>query len=546
MDVESDCGGNRFGAPRIRLVAAVLLLVLAAAGPARSASSVPATEIARRVLTRPVTLNDVVVRGDLDLQGRSTRGFTCRHCRFQGDLVGRRARIDRLDIAGSSVAGKFSFPAARFGSLDASNVGFAGIVDLRHAYVHKDAEFTGTTFAAPALFGQARSGQVSFDGAADFSLAWFRQLASFESVDFNTDASFSFARFDGVADFTNAEADGSIQFGRAIFGDGADFSNATFYGPTHFGRARFGGSADFGSATFNGRAGFAAADFRGASDFSQVTFSLPVSFESVHFGGTASFFAVQFRGAKQPQTSNDFDAMSADGRVDFSQADFGRDATFADSAPADLELAQATFEPRVQLDLNAIAPRSLELTVPQVLVAVHDYQPGDRARVLSLVEASAKARDDLGPANSAHYEHQVLVSDRFGAARRLADFVFYRWMAGYFVRPSNPLLVLLLVAAGLTLVRIGAESWRASARTSRFRALTARLGPAFSRAVRAVRHFPDRFVASLALVVPRRGETAAPIAYRVEALLYRVLVACALIGFANTNPTLRQMFDALR
>ena len=32
---------------------------------------------------------------------------------------------------------------------------------------------------------------------------------------------------------------------------------------------------------------------------------------------------------------------------------------------------------------------------------------------------------------------------------------------------------------------------------------------------------------------------------RLEMLTYRALVVCVLIGLANSNPTLRQMFDAL-
>jgi hypothetical protein len=32
---------------------------------------------------------------------------------------------------------------------------------------------------------------------------------------------------------------------------------------------------------------------------------------------------------------------------------------------------------------------------------------------------------------------------------------------------------------------------------------------------------------------------------RLEMLAYRALVVCVLIGLANSNPTLRQMFDAL-
>jgi hypothetical protein len=51
---------------------------------------------------------------------------------------------------------------------------------------------------------------------------------------------------------------------------------------------------------------------------------------------------------------------------------------------------------------------------------------------------------------------------------------------------------------------------------------------------------------TLALIGPNRGKDEQSRGRQVEVLVYRVLFACALIGLANSNPTLREMFDALR
>jgi hypothetical protein len=70
--------------------------------------------------------------------------------------------------------------------------------------------------------------------------------------------------------------------------------------------------------------------------------------------------------------------------------------------------------------------------------------------------------------------------------------------------------------------------------------------------VRRLRHphallarFLEGFLETLALIAPRRGDPGDRPARRVEVFIYRLLVVCALIGLANSNPTLRQMFDAI-
>ena len=77
-------------------------------------------------------------------------------------------------------------------------------------------------------------------------------------------------------------------------------------------------------------------------------------------------------------------------------------------------------------------------------------EPSSLPSVLAMIESSAKARGDLGVANDAHYESLVIASRNYSWPIRVLDFVFYRTFAGYLVRPFQPLLALLALAAVVT------------------------------------------------------------------------------------------------
>jgi hypothetical protein len=149
-------------------------------------------------------------------------------------------------------------------------------------------------------------------------------------------------------------------------------------------------------------------------------------------------------------------------------------------------------------------------------------QRSDREHVLELIEAGAKARGDLGVANDARFSLEVMQSRKDPWWKRAVNVVFFRVVAGYFVRPFHPILALLVLVAVVALVRVGRS--------------------ATGTAVRGLaRRFGHEFLDGLALILP--GGDAGQ--RRLETLAYRVLVVCALIGLANSNPTLREMFDAI-
>jgi hypothetical protein len=90
------------------------------------------------------------------------------------------------------------------------------------------------------------------------------------------------------------------------------------------------------------------------------------------------------------------------------------------------------------------------------------------------------------------------------------------------VRPWHPLLILLVIGLIVATVRV------------------------VSRRTRPGGGWTHTVFDTFALAGPRRGNGPEPRAVvRAETLVYRVLLVVALIALANSNPTLRQMFDAL-
>lgn len=155
--------------------------------------------------------------------------------------------------------------------------------------------------------------------------------------------------------------------------------------------------------------------------------------------------------------------------------------------------------------------------------------PQDRARVLRLIEAGAKAKGDLGIANDARYALEALESGDDALWRRIPNLVFYRLAAGYFVRPFHPIAALLVLVGLVSLFR-----------AARVRDTSSSLvGRAWARLC----IFWQEFLDALALI--GRGGGEARQSRRLEAFVYRLLVVCVLIGLANSNPTLREMFDAV-
>ena len=454
------------------------------------------------------------------------------------------------------------------GDLRASNVVFRGPLDLSGLHVTGDVDLRGAIFAQAALFGSPRGNPTKVDGDADFSLVTFYELADFERVTFKRSADFPLAQFRADGIFTEAVFQGQAVFQAAIFENEARFgggaSKRAFHRGTTFERASFRGNADFRQRKFMRSITFAGADFLGRADFGQTTFEREATFDRVVFAEGSSFTSTDFNGDRSDLSAS-FERATARGKIDFEDADFWTDAVFRNLGAPAVSFKDADFH-------GSTIPVMTGISTGDLLFPLDDVSrlnTEDRKPVLELVESSAKARGDLGLANDARFRLQVLASGGYWWGWRVLDFTLYRGVAGYFVRPRRPLLVLLALALAMTLYRElrrsnpGEHASTPTERTASTPAEGDGATPAEGagatsaeshvRADRLIRRplsgfwsFVGELLDTLAPIIPGKSDAAAAsTGRRLEVLVYRVLVVCALLGFANSNPTLRQMFDAL-
>ncbi len=183
------------------------------------------------------------------------------------------------------------------------------------------------------------------------------------------------------------------------------------------------------------------------------------------------------------------------------------------------------------LELDQLAASTLLLDVPTI-----DYVRGIavQERVLSLLEESAEAAGNLPLANDARFRRLAIQASRKGPVYRLFDRIVFREIAGYLVRPLYPLrasVILLLFGA---IVR-ALPTWWAD-RQANFRV--------FLRGL---------YASSRQGFVKRSGidwqaeevPTARTVAVGSEFLAHKVLIIVFLLSLGNSNPTVRQIIDAV-
>jgi uncharacterized protein YjbI with pentapeptide repeats len=493
--------------------------------------SMAASQIAKMLRTgHAMILASVTVRGRLELThvGTVRQPFKCRDCTFPRGL-------------------------------DAADVIFERTVDLSGSRIRGPADFGGATFEGPALFTAAPH-PAEFARRVNFRLAVFEDLATFDQATFHKLARFNLTRFRGEASFASSTF-ANVTFSGAALGGGAIFDSTTFDSHADFERTTF-GAVDFRGASFGSRAVFASATFGGAADYGDATFYRGAVFDEAQFGSGAAFVGTEFDG---PVLVASFERAGAAGSLDFSFAQFKPDLEPTTDADADrdrqdqplpalsfselvsggtVSFSSASFPPGFSIAMNRILAKNLVLGVADAsrVDDAGDKKMLNRRHVLELIESSAKARDDLLVANDADYELHVIAARNYGLVHRIFDVVVYRWIAGYFVRPLRPLVTLVLLALVLAAARLfrhrAPPRPHARRRHRRFHG--------FGRRSFAV--LVNEFLDALTRILPQRRTDESPTArlgHRIEAVTYRVLLACALIGLANSNPTLRQLVDAV-
>ena len=520
---------------RVAVCLGLVFFVAVTASEASAERDLSAAAFARIVRSGAAPVTGVRVVGDVALGSHVVRRLSCRNCQFEGDLIASGSTVEEtVDLAGSTVAGELDLSAAALkGGMHARGTTFNGIVDLRGAQMGGNADFSQATFAAPVLIGlSSRSAaRTTFAGDADFSLATFANLAMLEKSVFVHKVDFTLAKFKSDAVFAAVKAFHQATFTRATFDGAADYSESTFYGPSTFEGARFENQASFRLASFIRR----------------------TVFDGTGFGNGVTFLGAHFPKNASRDDADSFDGVQADGDLNFAFATFSRPVYFLHVvATGAFSFVPAALGSRPILHFEQVSADDFGMDVDSAMAAVeHDQTTDDRPAVLGLIESSARARDDLASANKAHYERQVLMSQHYPWWRHFLDFVFYRGIAGYFVRPFQPLIVLLALASVFTLFRMARARKPSAAPVSPRRSLTisyvgARVAQGADRAARALLEFISALLATLTLIAPaRKGSEPEREGRQIELWVYRVLFACALIGLANSNPTLRDMFDAV-
>jgi hypothetical protein len=277
-------------------------------------------------------------------------------------------------------------------------------------------------------------------------------------------------------------------------------------------------------------------------------------FTGAQLGDVASFLGAHFFAPSATAEAATFQGLSAARDLDFTFSKFlslGKPnpdrsdyvAFFGDLVCGGSLIFESTRFAPGPLNMQRLQAHDLVLDVG-VTSAIPDH--GQRRRVLRLIEASAKARGDLVTANDAHYTLRVDESRDYAFVPRALDYVFYRSIAGYFVRPFRPLVILFGVVALLSLLKTISDG-RVARAASKGKAAIGRARRVWLNGRRDCGTFLTCFLDKLGLIRPQRADskTAPPLQLRLEAFTYRLLVVCAVLGLANSNPTLRQMVETL-
>jgi hypothetical protein len=427
---------------------------------------------------------------------KAGRSITWSHITLCGDLNLNNALVNGLFECRDCVI---------VGKLLAEEATFKKTVDLSGVHAEQLVNMRGVIFDRPVLFDEGPKSKVAtFDAAANFSLATFGDFASFRGAVFKKRAVFDLARFRSDVTFA-PDPDGDT----ATFAQSASFQSALFADNANFTQAEFDGSAYFNDALFDGDARF-----------------LAVTFSGVYFDDARIAQSLDLTGVS-PSSLMSFMYTSAN-TLSF------RDAQFSTRG----------------LDFTHASIRTLILDVPDV-----SYVKGsdnDREAVLGMIEASALRQNDLGLANDAEFQQRVLASKHYDAVVHWLDVVFYRWIAGYLVRPWHPLIVLLIIGFGVFIARV---SWRVrnpagpvdvddlkSAGTGDTPSRPKRLA---NRVAEGGNALLDTTAAALPGRAAANGAESARFVSRTERFVFRALIVCVLIGLANSNPTLRQVLNSL-
>jgi hypothetical protein len=493
------------------LVAGMVLLACPLTTPPRVVS---ASDLVGRLASgQGVNEVDVVVQGELDLRplGTVALPFRCRGCTFSG-------------------------------TVDATDVVFQRVVDLSGSIVRGALLLTGAQFRGPFLLDETPGRRSEIHGPANLQLATFSDVASADGARVLGPADFTSAQFLRGASFAETEFGAEALFDRAQFGAATSFADGSSRGLS-MGRATFAGPAVFRQHTFHADADFTGTAFQGPVNFTLAEFERKALFDSVSFDRGATFRLVS-------AASGSFRSAQARGPLIFDGAVFVQGVSLAELSVTDLlSLRSIHVVANNGLELDQLAAATLLLDVPTV-----DQVRGIAVQqeMLGLLEKSAEAAGDLPLANDARFQRLTSEASRSGPAYQVFDRVVLREIGGYLVRPLYPLRAMLLVLIlGIT-IRTVPTWWRNPslplARGRRRRPRPTAGGESNMQVlVRALWVSGHQIVAKSPGVEwdneeAPSGRTAALWG---EYLAHKILIVLFVLSLGNSNPTVRQIIDAI-
>lgn len=355
------------------------------------------------------------------------------------------------------------------GALRADDVEFHGVVDLSGSTIVGGVQARGARFDRGMVLTRGR-----FEGPVSLDQAVFEEQAALGAAVFDDVASFAGARFQGESIFAGARFARPADFSGAVFAGDADFSGQALpgaAGPHHcpdsarrgpgaavsFAGTIFRGRADFYNRCFTAGANFFGTVFAGAANFDSAEFMGDAVFENASFGSDATFVLTWF------DATADFTSVLAAGGLSFDLDTFGGSVELNGAVVSGrLSLMNLTRAPYCKLPGRRIAVGCLymdNLTAGGIVmdpekVGALVLGPVAPLRVLTEIEQTARADGDITTANDARYDRLTLAARaRSGSLwASVQDGFFYRTVAGYLVRPRQPLISLgVLVAAGFLL-----------------------------------------------------------------------------------------------
>jgi uncharacterized protein YjbI with pentapeptide repeats len=509
------------------LVLAPSASTVAAAAPGCAAPTLTPAEVGGCLAAGGLDVHDVTITGSLDLRGVGTvdAGVRCQRCRIEGDLV-------------------------------VTGVTFARAVELDDVTVTGSVRAADARFVDVLLVRSTRDAGAVVQGDLELDRADFADTASFDGLTVHGRTSIVSARFARAASFRGVQLDGAFDAEQASFGAGLQFTgdrpvasgssgNAAAAGPVSLRGAHVAGPIDVRDRTFTSTLDGRGAAFDGSALFTTV-FLGDVDLTGASFGDLdahSAHFAHALILTSAHLTSLDLSAGVSVGEL------------FLGSVRVTKQASLAGIEVNGAVDVDDLRAGSLVMDID---LLAHARSRQALLDSYSQVESTARAAGDSKLANEAHYRRLALAGRQGSWLHQATDFVFYRGVMGYLVRPLHPATTILLVVVLGAIAR----GWydriqrrrvpvRSSPRTER------PLRPSV-RAGRAVAAGFNRFSRALGSTLRPKPAIPSPAGqnhfgpYAVAAgrwtefLVGKVLLFLFVVCLGNANATLHDLFQSLR